>query len=182
MLQVPEQRQRHPCSLWWRPWRGIILLCYSLAIYKSVISRCIFGLYESNKSFVFLSNQLTKKQCNFKLLNENIYMLLTCFLSMAAPFSQLLEISQYKWGKCYFLEKLCISRLWEGQIEEPRKFSDGLWLKAPACLSWFVFVFRRPGWSCLFSYIHPNKLHQMLAMKGSTGDREDLCLEQTVFD
>lgn len=38
--------------------------------HKSVISRFIFRLYESNYSFVFLSNQLAKSQCHFKLLNE----------------------------------------------------------------------------------------------------------------
>lgn len=96
--------------------------------------------------------------------------LLIFFLSTALPLSQLLEISQYQWGTCYFLDKLYIQILWEGQIKEPSKFSDGLWLEAPAhqqaCLSGFVFVLRCPVWSCLFINNHPNELHQMFNIEG----------------
>lgn len=138
--------------------------------HKSIISRGIFRLYGSNNSFVFLNNKLTKRQCHFKLLSENICMLLTCFLSRTMPLSQLLKISQYKWGTCYFLDNLCTPRLWEGQIEEPNTFSDGLWIKAPAdqqtCLSWFGFVFSCPVWSCLFINVHPDELHQMFNNEG----------------
>lgn len=90
--------------------------------HKWVIIKCIFNLYESNRSFVFLSNQVVENQYDFKQLGKNICIILTCFSEPGSALKPIAKISQYKLGTCYLLDKLHIQRLWRGRSRRLASF------------------------------------------------------------